>query len=428
LADVFISYKREDRAPAERLATALRLEGFTVWWDDRLTPEKPFDELIESEISQASVVLVLWSPIAVGSSWVRSEAHYGNDRGRYVPVWIEMCELPLAFRLKQTIDLSHWTGEREDRNWHKLIGWLTDLKAGTDAAEPVVGIDPSKFREIHGRLPNGDPVFDGSTISIRTPPGTAFCDGPALPVMIVLPAGRFMLGAAPGDPDARPTEGPRKQVDIAAPFAMGVFPVLVREFARPRIDPLPEAPARRGWFGRKTIRAKEAAAGDPSLRAGLPVTSVCLREAEAFAAELTRITGALYRLPSETEWEYACRAGSTTRFNWGNEASPDLAHFAALPGAPPAGPTAPGQFRPNEFGLYDMHGNVREWTLDLWHDDYGDTPADGAPARGGHSSMHVVRGGCYADPAPVIRASVRGRAGTEDRLAMIGFRLVRQLG
>ena len=426
MADVFISYKREDRAHAERVATALRLEGFTVWWDDRLTPEKAFDELIEGEISQASVVLVLWSPQAAQSSWVRSEAHYGNDRGRYVPVWIEMCELPLAFRLKQTIDLSGWDGARDDRNWHKLTGWLTDLKAGAVPAEAEVAPDPSRFREIHGRLPSGDPVFDGATVSLRTPPGTAFCDGPGMPVMMVLPAGRFTLGAAPGDLDARPTEGPAKHVVLAQPFAMGVFPVRRQEYAQ-----LAEAAApavqkpKKGLFG---FGGSKAARSAPEPGSGdLPVTSVSLPDAEAFARSLSRAAGAQYRLPSEAEWEYACRAGSAGRFAWGDAAGAGVAHYAGAAGPAPQGPRPPGQFPPNDFGLYDMHGNVREWTQDRWHDDYTETPADGAPARGGHSAMHVVRGGCYADPAAVIRASARGRAGAEDRLAMIGFRLVREL-
>ena len=425
MADVFISYKREDRAHAERVANALKLEGFSVWWDDRLTPDKAFDELIEGEISKASVVLVLWSPKATQSSWVRSEAHYGNDRGRYVPVWIEMCELPLAFRLKQTIDLSGWSGGRDDRNWHKLTGWLTDLKAGTVKAEPDVAADPSRFRELHGRLPNGDPVFDGATISLRTPPGTAFCDGPGLPVMMILPAGRFMLGAVAGDLDARPTEAPARQVTLAQPFAMGVFPVLRREYALYGREQAPETAPKRGLFGfgspKPHIKANTPDTDE------LPVTSVSVADAEAFAAHLSDAAGATYRLPSEAEWEYACRAGSTTRFAWGDEPSPAAAHFASAAAPAPTAPCRPGQFPPNDFGLYDMHGNVREWTRDLWHDDYAETPADGAPARGGHSGMHVVRGGCFSDPAPVVRASARARAGAGDRLAMIGFRLVREL-
>lgn len=427
MADVFISYKREDRAHAERMATALRQEGFTVWWDDRLTPEKAFDELIEGEISQASVVLVLWSPRAVGSSWVRSEAHYGNDRDRYVPVWIEMCELPLAFRLKQTIDLSGWTGARDDRNWYKLTGWLTDLKAGTKPAETEVATDPSRFREIHGRLPNGDPVFDGATVSLRTPPGTAFCDGPGLPVMMVLPAGEFTLGASPGDPDSRPTEGPAKQVTLTRPIAMGVFPVLRREYSRLVGQAAPAAnKPRRGLFGLGDSKGTRRQAATPDTDE-LPVTSVSLADAENFAKSLSRAAGAVYRLPSEAEWEYACRAGSRSRFAWGDTPDAGAALYADGRGPAPVGPSASGRFPPNDFGLYDMHGNVREWTLDLWHDDYSQTPADGTPARGGHSAMHVVRGGCYADPAAVIRASARGRAGAEDRLAMIGFRLVREL-
>ncbi|MEM9181049.1 MAG: SUMF1/EgtB/PvdO family nonheme iron enzyme, partial [Pseudomonadota bacterium] len=76
---------------------------------------------------------------------------------------------------------------------------------------------------------------------------------------------------------------------------------------------------------------------------------------------------------------------------------------------------------------YDMHGNVREWTQDRWQDDYTETPTDGAPMLGGHSALHVVRGGCYQDPASVVRVTARGRASAIDKLPMIGVRLVREL-
>jgi formylglycine-generating enzyme required for sulfatase activity len=138
------------------------------------------------------------------------------------------------------------------------------------------------------------------------------------------------------------------------------------------------------------------------------------------------MTGQSYRLPSEAEWEYACRAGSRSRYAWGDAIEPSRARYHHGPDAP-KGAAPPGAFPPNRFGLYDMHGNVREWTADIWHESYDATPADGAPALEGQASMRVVRGGGWGDPGALLRSAARGRATQSIRSDLIGFRLVRSL-
>jgi formylglycine-generating enzyme required for sulfatase activity len=93
-----------------------------------------------------------------------------------------------------------------------------------------------------------------------------------------------------------------------------------------------------------------------------------------------------------------------------------------------AGPVAAGSFPANGFGLYDMHGNVREWTVDLWHESYENAPLDGSPAIEGHGSMRVVRGGGWSDSAPLLRSAARMRATQSILSHVIGFRVVRALG
>jgi len=129
MADIFISYKREDRELAERVVHLLRAEGRSVWWDDGITPHQAWDDMIEQEINAAHAVIVLWSPRSVASEWVRSEAHYAQAHGKLVPVMIETCNLPIAFALRQAIDLSGDL-ENDSPGWQKLETWLDGMLGG----------------------------------------------------------------------------------------------------------------------------------------------------------------------------------------------------------------------------------------------------------------------------------------------------------
>ena len=140
-------------------------------------------------------------------------------------------------------------------------------------------------------------------------------------------------------------------------------------------------------------------------------------------ARLSAATGETYRLPSETEWEYACRAGSQSRYSFGDAIDASRAAFGSA-----IGPLAAGSFPPNAFGLHDMHGNIREWTADLWRESYDTTPQDGSAAITGHGSMRVVRGGAWCDGPAILRSAARMRATQSSRNSAIGFRVVRVLG
>ena len=154
MADIFVSYRKDDRALAERLVMALRAAGKSVWWDDALNPSQAWDAMIEREIAAARYVIVLWTPQSVHSDWVRSEAHYAQDHGKLVPVIGEACTLPLAFMLRQAVDLS--AGPFDDRNpqWPRLLGWLSatptetggdDARAAALAATPVKALTGERW-------------------------------------------------------------------------------------------------------------------------------------------------------------------------------------------------------------------------------------------------------------------------------------------
>jgi sulfatase modifying factor 1 len=432
LADIFISYKKEDRDRAAHFARCFVDEGFSVWWDDNISPVMAWDKAIEEQISSAAAVVVLWSPRAVASDWVRTEALYAQERGMLVPALIETCELPLAFKLNQTVDLSVWNGDRTDRHWRKLLTWVADLRAsrlagGVAAFSAAAPVNP--FRDVIGRLPSGEPVVVGSFINLATPAGTLFQDTADAPIMRVLPQGEFLLGAAADDPDRTPVEYPQRRIQIPVPFAMSIYQITRGNYesrsgaAAVQSSPLSGKGRLSSWLGRTATPDAPAQQQDPACA----VNCVSFDDAFAFAQSLCAATGQAYRLPSEAEWEYACRAGSRTRFSCGDAISSAHAVFHYEDGAAPSAPSAPGRFAPNDFGLFDMHGNVREWTADMWHESYDVTPTDGRPATGGHGSMRVVRGGGWSDPPRLLRSSARSRATQTVRSEAIGFRLVRNL-
>lgn len=118
--DIFISYSREDRDIAKQFAAGLTDEGFRVWWDAALHSGETFDEVIEEQLRAAKAVVVLWSPRSVKSRWVRAEATLADRRNKLVPAIIEPCDRPIIFELAHTIDLSHWSGDREDLAWRRF--------------------------------------------------------------------------------------------------------------------------------------------------------------------------------------------------------------------------------------------------------------------------------------------------------------------
>ena len=411
--------------------TALSESGISVWWDDGITPRQAWDTEIEQAISAASTVVVLWSPRSVTSEWVRTEAHYGKDRGKLVPVLVEPCTIPIAFTLTQTVNLSGWHGNREDRQWRKLLTWITDListKPGNaNLPSGLVSANATNvYRDAIGELPSGEPIYDGAFINPSTPPGTVFKDSDQMPVMRIVPQGSFLLGAAREDPDRAPYESPQKRIEIPAPYAIGVFPVLAEEYLKwvgslPAVA-APAAPAQ-GWFSRMVApRPPQEAIQPLAAPKGVPVTNISYDDAQIFVDKLSAACQQNYRIPSEAEWEYACRAGSGARYSSGDTIDQTRAAFALA-----SGPVPVGAYPPNGFGLYDMHGNVREWAADLWHDSYDLTPQDGRPALDGHSSMRLVRGGGWRDSAVMLRSAARMRATQSIRVDVIGFRVARSV-
>lgn len=139
--DIFISYSREDRSAAKRIAARLEGEGFSVWWDAAIHSGEAFDEVIEQQLRAARAAVVLWSPRSVTSRWVRAEATLADRRKVFVPVIIERCDLPIIFELSHSNDLSNWDGDQESPIWRRLVDDIRHLVGPVEQS-----IEPSPLR------------------------------------------------------------------------------------------------------------------------------------------------------------------------------------------------------------------------------------------------------------------------------------------
>jgi formylglycine-generating enzyme required for sulfatase activity len=153
------------------------------------------------------------------------------------------------------------------------------------------------------------------------------------------------------------------------------------------------------------------------------VINVEWEDAKSFVVWLSVQTGQSYRLLSEAEWEYACRAGTTTRYWWGDEITPESANYRKNESKT----SEVGSYPANPFGLYDMHGNVWERVEDRWHDSYDGAPDDGSAWTAGNDPRRVLRGGCWDYHPQDLRSALRYGYYTNSRVNYIGFRVARTL-
>lgn len=267
-----------------------------------------------------------------------------------------------------------------------------------------------------------------------------FLDGTAVgPDLVLIPTGRFQMGGtehehalarkAGSQPSWLARELPAHWVAIERSFALGRYPVTVGEWRR-----FVRATA---WESRLDVDWSRPGFEQDDWH---PVVNVSWHDAQQYVRWLSVMTGALYRLPSEAEWEYACRAGTRTAFAFGDEIGTDYAnydgHFTygdGVRGEFRGGTTKVGSFQPNGWGLYDMHGNVWEWTQDEAHDNYEGAPLDGGAwedgsMSGGDPDRRMVRGGAWLYPPRYVRSAARNGFSALLSNDVVGFRVARRLG
>ena len=231
-----------------------------------------------------------------------------------------------------------------------------------------------------------------------------------MPEMVVIPAGSFQMGCVSGrDCDEYNNDVPVHSVRIAL-FEMSKYEVTFEEY-----DAFTDATGRE--------RADDEGWG----RGRRPVINVSWHDAVAYTQWLSSQTGKNYRLPSEAEWEYAARAGSTTKYSWGNDIGVNRANCDGCGSQWDDRQTAPvGSFRANRWGLHDMHGNVREWVQDCRNDNYRGAPDDGSAWESGNCHRHVSRGGSWGiRPRDHLRSADRFFYYSYDWFNILGFRVAR---
>ncbi|MBD2492555.1 formylglycine-generating enzyme family protein [Aulosira sp. FACHB-615] len=245
--------------------------------------------------------------------------------------------------------------------------------------------------------------------------------------IVSIPEGSLIMGSPENELERSSTENPQHQVTVPQ-FFMGKYPVTQAQWQA--VASLPEV--------------DREIDPDPSRFTGenRPVESVSWYDAVEFCNRLSQHTGKKYRLPSEAEWEYACRAGTTTPFHFGATITSELANYranevygAGLKGRCRQETTPVGSFKvANAFGLYDMHGNVWEWCLDDWHSNYEGAPTNGSPWLNKNDNFSqnqeypLLRGGSWINDPDFCRSASRNDSTRGNCLSNIGFRVVCAVG
>lgn len=232
-------------------------------------------------------------------------------------------------------------------------------------------------------------------------------DCPACPIMIAVAPGSFVMGSNTDDPSEKPVH----HVNIGEPFAIGKYPVTVEQ-----------------WNVCVAANACQKLTAESNTNKAAPARDLSWDDAQQYVKWLSRTTGKSYRLPTEAEWEYADRGGTTTTYWWGEQMRKGTANCKDC-GDPwhKEGPESVGSFTPNPLGLHDMNGGVWEWTADCWHNSYQGAPADGRAWDSPGCDMRVIRGGSWREGGNYMLSATRFKYSSGVRQSQDGFRVVKDL-
>ncbi len=412
MSDIFLSYSQKDEDRVRPIVEQLEAQGWSVFWDRNIPPGKTWEEYIEMHLDAARCVVVVWSKDSVRSHWVRTEAEEGRRKNILVPLKIDEVTLSLAFRHIHAADLTCWNNDASH----------VQFKACIDA---IAALIPK-------RIAKSDATVKVSVTQVARPVAE-----PQLPENFVLIKGNtFTMGSPKIEKEKSGLEIQHK-VKLSD-FAICRYVVTVEEY----LEFTQETERRYSEWKEKACEYNITTGSDTHFKKHsetltgerYPIFGVSWEDALAYCEWLSEKRGGTYRLPTEAEWEYACRAGTTTPFNTGENLTTDQANYDGnfpyrkYPKGEFRGKPVPvGSFKPNGYGLYNMHGNVWEWCSD-WHEDgyYEECRKNGLVENplGSESGMNkVLRGGFWGSRAGYCRSATRGCDFPSLR-HLAGFRLV----
>ncbi len=420
---IFISYRRSDSEDIARRICDRLIAHFgkdSIFFDvDTIPFGIDFRDFLKAEVQQCQVLIALIGPDWLSTTdsngdrrldnpadWVRIEIESALARNiPVIPLLVRGARLPRPNELPdslQNLAYRNAATARPGRDFHRdmdvLISGLETLIERFIATEPSTAEaqPPSTVGWASPTSPQPPaiyPSFEFETVTVddrgeiiaRTPKTAEYCtedlgNGIALE-LVKIPAGQFLMGSPDSEEGHDGNEGPQHSVMVPE-FWLGKYPVTQAQY--------------QAITGKSPSRFSENGSNRP-------VEQVSWYDALAFCEKLSQQTGRTYRMPSEAEWEYACRAGTTTPFHFGPTLTTDLANYDGRESYvnEPKGlyreqTTKVGSFSPNVFGLYDMHGNVVEWCADHWHGNYAGAPTDGSAwLSDGETASRVLRSGSW---------------------------------
>lgn len=496
--DIFISYARKDLKRVQPIVKELQKKGLSVFWDLEIPPGESWRSYIKKRLDESRCVLVLWSHLSITSEWVIAEADEAKRRGILVPALLDAVEPPFGLSHIHAADLSDWKKDTSCRAFRELVNAVTakisfsiptltnsipDTAPDTVSAPVVVAStwkqqapaerkpyqgflsSKSKQRSLFVRIEKGVLAVAG----IRTWPVNSQRTAIAvLVVMIVLlavfayrsfnavppavvPANfvlirgdEYMMGSPAKEPE-RDSDETQHQVKVSD-FYLCKYAVTVAEFRKFVEAKGYQTEAEKGdgsyawdgktWEKRAGINWRYGVSGSvrPQSEENHPVLHVSWNDAVAYCKWMEEKTGKKFRLPTEAEWEYACRAGTITPFNTGENLTTDQANYDGnypytnnQKGESRENTVPVDSFAPNAWGLYNMHGNVYEWCGDRYGGNYyeecktkGIVENPVGPETG---SYRVLRGGNWYSNARYCRSAFRNDSTPGYRSSYVGFRL-----
>ena len=393
--DVFLCHNSRDKPLVRKISDQLKARGLNPWLDEEgISGGVGFMERIQEVIVNVESALIFFGEHGEGK-WQEKEINACYSR--YVNKKLKVICVLLP-------------GVEEVPDKHIFLGQLQWIKFSHPLDKTALG---KLEYAIRSKEPQSTNVSSSSTVSvpkssihstssfyqsfIETLPGNIKLE------MVKIPAGSFLMGSADNDETALDYEMPQHRVNLQE-FYLGKYPVTQEQYQAV----MGHNPSNFKSFFKDTSKN--------------PVEKVSWNDAQEFCRRLSEKTGKKYRLPSEAEWEYACRAGTQTRYYFGNNEY-QLGEYAWYEENSDSKTHPVGQKKPNNWGLYDLHGNVWEWCEDGWHGNYENAPKDGSSWNDSQRSMRPLRGGSWYSYSGGCRSALRDGFGADYGYDFYCFRL-----